>query len=103
MGFLNKILVEKALASLLQTVMASMGLRVSTNFMAEWKAIIHGVKCAASNGWIIAWVESDSTAAVMDFTSGSIPWSLIGERNEASHNMIQNEIFYHLKRSKLQV
>ncbi|KAF6160461.1 hypothetical protein GIB67_019230 [Kingdonia uniflora] len=43
------------------------GIGLVTNYTAECQAIIHGVASAASNGWLIAWVESDSKAAVEAF------------------------------------
>ncbi|KAF6154909.1 hypothetical protein GIB67_018346 [Kingdonia uniflora] len=50
----------------------SVGLGVTTSFIVECKAIIHGVKCAALYGLLIAWNESNSAAAVMVFKSGKI-------------------------------
>ncbi|KAF6151028.1 hypothetical protein GIB67_016506 [Kingdonia uniflora] len=52
------------------------GLGLVTNFTAECKAIIQGIEFASSNGWLIAWVESDSKAAVEAFNSDKIPWIL---------------------------
>ncbi|KAF6172407.1 hypothetical protein GIB67_025912 [Kingdonia uniflora] len=51
----------KVLGSLLK------GLGLVTNYMAECEAIIHGVDYAASVGWLIAWIELDSTTAVEAF------------------------------------
>ncbi|KAF6153978.1 hypothetical protein GIB67_037682, partial [Kingdonia uniflora] len=47
-----------------------------TNFMAECEAIIHEVEYAASFGWFIAWIESDSTTAVEALKKNNIPWIL---------------------------
>ncbi|KAF6148116.1 hypothetical protein GIB67_011891 [Kingdonia uniflora] len=63
----------KVLGSLVQ------GLGLVTNYTAECKAIIKGVELAASNGWLIAWVESDSMSAVKAFNSDNIPWTLEAE------------------------
>ncbi|KAF6141403.1 hypothetical protein GIB67_021219 [Kingdonia uniflora] len=52
----------------------SQGLGLVSNYTAECKAIIKGVDLAASNGWLIAWVESDSKVAVEAFHSDNIPW-----------------------------
>ncbi|KAF6162880.1 hypothetical protein GIB67_021029 [Kingdonia uniflora] len=60
----------KVLGSLVQ------GLGLVSNYTAECKTIIKGVKLAASNGWLIAWVESDSKSAVKAFNSDNIPWTL---------------------------
>ncbi|KAF6134486.1 hypothetical protein GIB67_003721 [Kingdonia uniflora] len=57
----------------------SQGLGLVTNYTAECKAIIQGVELAASNGWLIAWVESDSKFAVEAFNSDNIPWILEAE------------------------
>ncbi|KAF6162593.1 hypothetical protein GIB67_003139 [Kingdonia uniflora] len=54
----------------------SKGLGLVTNYMAECRAIIHGVESAASNGWLIAWVESDFKSVVEAFNSDNIPWVL---------------------------
>ncbi|KAF6159335.1 hypothetical protein GIB67_032106 [Kingdonia uniflora] len=51
----------------------SKGLGLVTNFMAECEVIIHGVEHAASFGWLIAWIESDSTTAVEAFKTNNIP------------------------------
>ncbi|KAF6151285.1 hypothetical protein GIB67_020607 [Kingdonia uniflora] len=59
------------------------GLGLVTNYTAEYKAIIHGVASAASNGWLIAWVESDSKAVVEAFNSDNIPWNLETEWGNA--------------------
>ncbi|KAF6154879.1 hypothetical protein GIB67_018316 [Kingdonia uniflora] len=63
----------KVLSSLAQ------GLGLVTNYTAECKAIIKGVELAASNGWLIAWVKSDSKSAVKAFNSDNIPWTLEAE------------------------
>ncbi|KAF6168444.1 hypothetical protein GIB67_004996 [Kingdonia uniflora] len=55
------------------------GLGLVSNYTAECKAIIKGVDLAALNGWLIAWVESDSKAAVEAFHSDNIPWILEAE------------------------
>ncbi|KAF6155318.1 hypothetical protein GIB67_019844 [Kingdonia uniflora] len=55
------------------------GLGTTTSFLAKCQVIIQGVKGPASNGWLVAWVEADSVAAVKAFQSGVIPWSLQGE------------------------
>ncbi|KAF6157144.1 hypothetical protein GIB67_041605 [Kingdonia uniflora] len=54
----------------------SKGLGPVTNYMAECEAIIHGVDYTALVGWLIAWIESDSTTAVESFKSENIPWVL---------------------------
>ncbi|KAF6157079.1 hypothetical protein GIB67_041540 [Kingdonia uniflora] len=50
----------------------SKGLVLVTNYMVECEAIIHGMEYAASFGWLIAWIESDSTTAVEAFKSDNI-------------------------------
>ncbi|KAF6169370.1 hypothetical protein GIB67_016540 [Kingdonia uniflora] len=70
----------------------AMGLGVTTSFFAECRAIIQGVECAASNGCLVAWVESDCTAlhctaAVLAFCTGKIPWMMKAEWEEASYKM----------------
>ncbi|KAF6170149.1 hypothetical protein GIB67_038682 [Kingdonia uniflora] len=59
------------------------GLGLVTNYMAECKAIIKEVELTASNGWLIAWVESDSKSAVKAFNSDNIPWTLEAEWDNA--------------------
>ncbi|KAF6171440.1 hypothetical protein GIB67_031766 [Kingdonia uniflora] len=54
----------------------SKGLGLVTNFMAKCEAIIHGVEFAALFGWLIEWIESNSTTAVQAFKSNNIPWIL---------------------------
>ncbi|KAF6175871.1 hypothetical protein GIB67_003359 [Kingdonia uniflora] len=63
------------------------GLGLVTNFMAECVAIIHGVEYDASFGWLIAWIESDSTTAVEAFKTSNIPWTLVAAWENASRNM----------------
>ncbi|KAF6150993.1 hypothetical protein GIB67_016471 [Kingdonia uniflora] len=65
----------------------SKGLGLVNNFMAECEVIIHRVECAASFGWLIAWIESDSTTAVEAFKTNNIPWILVAARENASRNM----------------
>ncbi|KAF6174720.1 hypothetical protein GIB67_008775 [Kingdonia uniflora] len=70
------------------------GLGLVTNYTAKCKVIIQGVKSAASNGWLIAWVESDSKAAVDGFSSDNIPcpWKRTGEMQkeyEANPNLCE--------------
>ncbi|KAF6173866.1 hypothetical protein GIB67_039817 [Kingdonia uniflora] len=65
----------------------SKGLGLVTNFMAECEAIIHGVEHAASFGWLIAWIESDSTTAVEAFKTNNIPWILEVACENARRNM----------------
>ncbi|KAF6158117.1 hypothetical protein GIB67_014911 [Kingdonia uniflora] len=59
----------KVLGSLAQ------GLGLVINYTAECKPIIKGVELASSNGWLIAWVESDSKSAVKAFNSNNILWT----------------------------
>ncbi|KAF6148642.1 hypothetical protein GIB67_042601 [Kingdonia uniflora] len=63
------------------------GLGLVSNFMAECEAIIHGVEYVASFGWLIAWIESDSTTAVEAFKTNNIPWTLVAAWENASRNM----------------
>ncbi|KAF6174510.1 hypothetical protein GIB67_004704 [Kingdonia uniflora] len=63
------------------------GLGLVSNFIAECEAIIHGVEYAASFGWLIAWIESDSTTAVEAFKTNNIPWTLVAAWENASRNM----------------
>ncbi|KAF6145345.1 hypothetical protein GIB67_016806 [Kingdonia uniflora] len=65
------------------------GLGLVTNYTAECKAIIKGVELAASNGWLIAWVESDSKSAMKAFNSDNIPWTLEAEWANAKRTMQQ--------------
>ncbi|KAF6142043.1 hypothetical protein GIB67_038011 [Kingdonia uniflora] len=65
----------------------SKGLGLITNFMAECEAIIHGVEYATSFGWLIAWIESDSTTTVEAFKTNNIPWILVAAWENASRNM----------------
>ncbi|KAF6138129.1 hypothetical protein GIB67_033543 [Kingdonia uniflora] len=65
----------------------SKGLGLVTNFMAECEAIIHGAEHAASFGWLIAWIESDSTTAVEAFKTNNIPWILEAAWENARRNM----------------
>ncbi|KAF6163127.1 hypothetical protein GIB67_024991 [Kingdonia uniflora] len=65
----------------------SKGLGLVTNFMAECKAIILRVEHAASFGWLIAWIESDSTTAVEAFKTNNIPWILKAAWENARRNM----------------
>ncbi|KAF6143723.1 hypothetical protein GIB67_030613 [Kingdonia uniflora] len=58
-----------------------------SNFMAECEAIIHGVEYAALFGWLIAWIESDSTTAVEAFKTNNIPWTLVAAWENASRNV----------------
>ncbi|KAF6143323.1 hypothetical protein GIB67_039106 [Kingdonia uniflora] len=76
----------KVLSSLVQ------GLGLVTNYTAEGKAIIKGVELAASNDWLIAWVESDSKSAVKAFNSDNIPWTLEPEWANAKRTMQQIRI-----------
>ncbi|KAF6148117.1 hypothetical protein GIB67_011892 [Kingdonia uniflora] len=55
------------------------GLGLVSNYTAECMEIIKGVDLAASNGWLIAWVESDFKAVVEAFHSDIIPWILEAE------------------------
>ncbi|KAF6175810.1 hypothetical protein GIB67_003298 [Kingdonia uniflora] len=41
-----------------------------------WNSLVQGLACAASNGWEIAWLESDSSGAVKAFNNNLIPWNL---------------------------
>ncbi|KAF6141226.1 hypothetical protein GIB67_024310 [Kingdonia uniflora] len=63
------------------------GLGLVSNFIAECEPIIHGVEYAASFGWLIAWIESDSTTAVEAFKINNIPWTLVAAWENASRNM----------------
>ncbi|KAF6176409.1 hypothetical protein GIB67_010857 [Kingdonia uniflora] len=65
----------------------SKGLGLVTNFMVECEAIILGVEHAASFGWLIAWIESDSTTAVEAFKTNNIPWILEASWENARRNM----------------
>ncbi|KAF6135091.1 hypothetical protein GIB67_040402 [Kingdonia uniflora] len=65
------------------------GLGLVSNYTAECKAIIKGVDLVASNGWLIAWVESDSKAEVEAFHSDNIPWILEAEWANAKRSMQQ--------------
>ncbi|KAF6156545.1 hypothetical protein GIB67_000010 [Kingdonia uniflora] len=65
----------------------SKGLGMVTKYTAECKTIIQGVESAASNGWLITWVESDSKSAVEAFNSDNIPWVLEADRKNAKWNM----------------
>ncbi|KAF6157138.1 hypothetical protein GIB67_041599 [Kingdonia uniflora] len=65
----------------------SKGLGLVTNFMAECEAIIHGVENAASFGWLIAWIESDSMTTVKAFKTNNIPWILEAAWENARRNM----------------
>ncbi|KAF6135428.1 hypothetical protein GIB67_027302 [Kingdonia uniflora] len=76
----------KVLGSLVQ------GLGLVTNYTAECKAIIKGVELAASNGWLIAWVESDSKYTVKAFNSDNIPWTLEAEWTNAKRAIQQIRI-----------
>ncbi|KAF6159579.1 hypothetical protein GIB67_010001, partial [Kingdonia uniflora] len=58
-----------------------------SNFMDECEAIIHGVEYAALFGWLIAWIESDSTTAVEAFKTNNIPWTLVAAWENASRNV----------------
>ncbi|KAF6161271.1 hypothetical protein GIB67_009158 [Kingdonia uniflora] len=60
-----------------------LGLGVVTSYKAECRAIVEGKACAASNGWLLAWVEADSAAVVMAFNTGNIPWLLLNGWNDA--------------------
>ncbi|KAF6169563.1 hypothetical protein GIB67_000836 [Kingdonia uniflora] len=68
------------------------GLGLVSNNTVECKAIIKGVDLAASNGWPIAWVESDSKSAVEAFNSDNIPWNLEAEWANAKRSMEQIRI-----------
>ncbi|KAF6172035.1 hypothetical protein GIB67_029453, partial [Kingdonia uniflora] len=63
------------------------GLGLVSNYTAECKAIIKGVDLVASNGWLIAWAESDSKAAVVVFHSDNIPWILKAEWANAKRSI----------------
>ncbi|KAF6155540.1 hypothetical protein GIB67_004534 [Kingdonia uniflora] len=65
----------------------SKGIGLVTNFMAECKAIILGVEHAASFGWLIAGIESDSTTAVEAFEANNIPWILEAAWENSRRNM----------------
>ncbi|KAF6163796.1 hypothetical protein GIB67_016136 [Kingdonia uniflora] len=80
MGQLGIIPVKVELVAFLEIVrvtclVLTKGLGMVTNYTAECQAIIHGVASTASNGWLIAWVESDSKATVEAFNSDNIPWN----------------------------
>ncbi|KAF6142604.1 hypothetical protein GIB67_015090 [Kingdonia uniflora] len=49
------------------------GLGNVTSYMAECTALVQGLACAASNGWEITWLESDSSGAVKVFNNNLIP------------------------------
>ncbi|KAF6172062.1 hypothetical protein GIB67_029480 [Kingdonia uniflora] len=68
------------------------GLGLVSNYTAECKVIIKWVDLVASNGWLIAWVESDSKAAVEAFHSDNIPWILEAEWANAKRSMQQIRI-----------
>ncbi|KAF6172017.1 hypothetical protein GIB67_029435 [Kingdonia uniflora] len=62
------------------------------NFTAQCKAINKAAELAASNGWLIALVESDSKSGVMAFNSDNIPWTLEAEWANAKRTMQQIRI-----------
>ncbi|KAF6150914.1 hypothetical protein GIB67_000080 [Kingdonia uniflora] len=53
----------------------AMGLVIVASYMVECMALVHGLACAASNGWEIAWLESDSSGTVKAFNNNLIPWN----------------------------
>ncbi|KAF6168172.1 hypothetical protein GIB67_011557 [Kingdonia uniflora] len=57
----------------------SKGLGDVTCYMAECSTLLQGLQDAASNRWLIAWPESDSTAAVKVFNNDNVPWQLKGD------------------------
>ncbi|KAF6149545.1 hypothetical protein GIB67_003693 [Kingdonia uniflora] len=59
------------------------GLGLVANYTAECKAIIQSVESAVPNGWLIAWVESDSKAIGDASNSDNIPWDLETDRGNA--------------------
>ncbi|KAF6165368.1 hypothetical protein GIB67_018812 [Kingdonia uniflora] len=70
----------------------AMGLGLETSYMAECTALIQGLAMAASNGWVIAWLESDSSAAVTALSNDIIPWSLKNVWKEAKKKMTKIRI-----------
>ncbi|KAF6168035.1 hypothetical protein GIB67_011420 [Kingdonia uniflora] len=56
----------------------SKGLGTVTSYMAECSALLQGLQDATSNGWLIAWSESDYAAAVEVFNNDNVPWQLKG-------------------------
>ncbi|KAF6164919.1 hypothetical protein GIB67_017122 [Kingdonia uniflora] len=57
-------IIRNHLGAILRTF--SVGMGTVTSFMAECNALVQGLQCAASNGWLVAWSESDSVAAVKE-------------------------------------
>ncbi|KAF6160216.1 hypothetical protein GIB67_016652 [Kingdonia uniflora] len=49
---------------------------IVVNFFAGCRAILDGMKKCSSFRWEIAWVESDSVAAIQVFQKEEIPWLL---------------------------
>ncbi|KAF5188832.1 Ribonuclease h domain [Thalictrum thalictroides] len=58
-------------------IVHSRGIGITTNFRAEYEAIIDSREITESKEWRRVWVESDSTAAVEAFRTGGIPWQLL--------------------------
>ncbi|KAF6142491.1 hypothetical protein GIB67_039455 [Kingdonia uniflora] len=79
------VIIRNYKGDVLKTISFCLG--IVTSFIAECKAIIMGVEGAASIGWRVAWIESDSSTAVSAFNSGNIPWSLSGEWHETKSKM----------------
>ncbi|KAF9594508.1 hypothetical protein IFM89_031626 [Coptis chinensis] len=52
------------------------GLGVKTNYVPECYAILENAKVAIEKGWLNLWLESNSTVAIEDFSTGKIPWKL---------------------------
>ncbi|KAF6156492.1 hypothetical protein GIB67_011293 [Kingdonia uniflora] len=70
----------------------SHGLGNVTGYMADCSALLQGLQDAASNGWLIAWSESDSVAAVEAFNNGNVPWQLKGDSKVVKTKMQQIRI-----------
>ncbi|KAF6153940.1 hypothetical protein GIB67_023717 [Kingdonia uniflora] len=71
---------------------SAIGLGTVTSYMAECVALVQGLATAASNGWEIAWLESDSSAAVTALCNDMIPWSLENVWKEAKKKMTKIRI-----------
>ncbi|KAF6145553.1 hypothetical protein GIB67_037586 [Kingdonia uniflora] len=65
------VIIRNCRGAIFQTMMVGLG--NVTSYMAECMTLVQGQACAASNGWEIEWLESNSSEAVKAFNNNLIP------------------------------
>ncbi|KAF9617275.1 hypothetical protein IFM89_035219 [Coptis chinensis] len=74
---------------------------IGTNFWAECMAILEGVELAVTRGWSKVWIETDSEAATITFTSGNVPWKMQAQWHKCTLLVQQMKITTIFERGKL--